>query len=244
MSDSLSILIHADSKAGKSTLGSTCPQPVLLLDAEGSTKFLPVLKTSWDPLQGPPPAYDGTWTHCVVVIRDFNTILMAYQWLVSYPHHFRSIVLDSISELQRQLKTALVGTEAMQMQAWGELLTKMDNLIRGYRDLTLHPTNPLAVVMFIAETRESKAGKWIPYMQGQISISLPYWMDIVGHLRVATVMAADGQTTTQQRQLLIGPDPLYETGERVQGRLPHLIAEPNIWTMYLTVFPHLNTNPS
>lgn len=236
MLETLSILVHADSKVGKSTLGATCPAPVLILDAEGSTKFLPIAKVEWDPKQYAPPIYDGTWTHCIVVVRDFDTLLMAFQWLIHGQHSFRSIVLDSISEMQRKLKTALVGTEAMQMQAWGELLTKMDSLIRGYRDLTLHPTNPVQVAMFIAETRETN-GKWKPYMQGQIAVALPYWMDIVGFLFVADVLSADQQTTVKQRQLLIGPHPQYESGERVQGRLPDVIAEPNISTILQAVYP-------
>lgn len=240
----LSLLIHADSKVGKSTLGATCPPPVLILDAEGSTKFLPVSKITWDPIQGPPPTPDGTWTHCIVVVRDFEALRMAFQWLVHGQHGFRSIVIDSISEVQRKLKNNLVGTEAMKMQDWGELLTKMDGLIRGYRDLTLHPTNPVQVAMFIAETRET-GGKWRPYMQGQISVALPYWMDLVGFLYVEEVPSADGTTSVKQRQLLISPHPQYEAGERVQGRLPDVIAEPNVTAMLHAVYPELNQpNPS
>jgi hypothetical protein len=235
MLETLSILVHADSKVGKSTLGATCPAPVLILDAEGSTKFLPVAKIEWDPTQYAPPVYDGTWTHCIVVVRDFETLRVTFQWLIHGQHQFRSIVMDSISEMQRKLKTAIVGTEQMKMQEWGELLTKMDGLIRGYRDLTLHPTNPIQVAMFIAETRETN-GKWRPYMQGQISVALPYWMDLVGYLFVADVPQPD-QSVVRQRQLLIAPHPQYEAGERVQGRLPDVIAEPNIAAILQAVYP-------
>lgn len=239
MLETLSLLVHADSKVGKSTLGATCPPPVLILDAEGSTKFLPIAKITWDPMQGPPPVYDGTWTHCIVIVRDFETMRMAFQWLIHGQHQFRSVVMDSISEIQRKLKSALVGTEAMKMQDWGELLTKMDALIREYRDLTLHPTNPIQVAMFIAETRETN-GKWRPYMQGQIGVALPYWMDVVGYLYVADVLSADQTTTVKQRQLLISPHPQYEAGERVQGRLPDVIAEPHVTSMLLAIYPHLS----
>lgn len=240
MFETLSILVHSDAKTGKSTLGGTCPPPMLIIDAEGSTKFLPLRMVEWTPEQGPPPVYDDTWDACIVVVRNFDTLRVAFQWLVSGQHQFRSIVLDSISEIQRKLKKQIAGTEAMVMQSWGELLTKMDDLIRGFRDLNLHPTNPVQVVMFIAETRETN-GKWRPYLQGQIAIALPYLVDIVGHLRVEHVLAADQVTLVDQRQLLISPHPQYEAGERVQGRLPGLIAEPNITSMLLTVFPNLNT---
>lgn len=244
MLETLSILVHADSKIGKTTFGATAPAPVLILDAEGSTKFLPVTKIEWDPTQYGPPVYDGTWTHCIVVVRDFETLRMAFQWLVHGQHQFRSVVLDSISEMQRKLKTTIVGTEQMQIAQWGELLTKMDGLIRGYRDLTLHPTNPIQVAVFIAETREVN-GKWRPYLQGQISVALPYWVDLVTYLFIAEVPTADGQSTVRQRQLLTVPHPQYEAGERVQGRLPDVIAEPNIEAILSAIFPTpvLNTAP-
>lgn len=243
MLDTLSLLVHADAKVGKSTLGATCPPPILILDAEGSTKFLPMRKIEWDPTLGAPPIYDGTWDACIVVVRNFNTMGLAFQWLVSGQHHFKSIVLDSISEIQRKLKKQITGTEQMQMQGWGELLMRMDDLIRGFRDLTLHPTNPVQVAMFIAETRES-AGKYRPYLQGQMSISLPYLVDLVGALVVVDVPTLDGLGAAPQRQLIITPNAKYEAGERVQGRLPPVIAEPNITAMFYAVFPHLYPQPT
>jgi hypothetical protein len=245
MLETLSILVHAGSKVGKSTLGATCPWPVLILDAEGSTKFLNVRKCIWDPQQGPPPMYDGTWDACIVVVRDFETMRMVYQWLMYGQHNFRSLVLDSISEVQRKLKQSLVGTEAMKMQDWGRLLDNMDYVIRGYRDLTQHPTNPVQVAMFIAESREVN-GKWGPYLQGQITVGLPYWVDIVGYLYAEAWFTPDGQPVLDElgqqrllRKMLTVPHPQYEAGERVQGRLPHVVINPNISQILLQVYPHL-----
>jgi hypothetical protein len=88
MLETLSILIHADSKVGKTTLAATAPPPLLILDAEGGSKFLPIRKHVWDPKAGGPPAHDGTWDACVVIVRDFETIRMVYQWLQSGQHQF------------------------------------------------------------------------------------------------------------------------------------------------------------
>lgn len=239
MLETLSILVHADSKVGKTTMASTSPAPMLILDAEGGSKFLPIRKVTWDPIQGPPPAADGTWDACVVIVRDFDAMRVTYQWLQSGQHQFRSIVVDSITEVQRRCKQNLAGTDAMNQQSWGQLLTLMDALIRGYRDLTLHPTNPVQVVVFIAETRQSSSGKWRPYMQGQIDIALPYWMDVVGYLYVDHSLDANGQPTVPVRKLLIAPNDQFEAGERVQGRLPQVIESPNVTSMLLQVYPHL-----
>lgn len=245
MLETLSLLVHADAKVGKSTLGATAPVPMLILDAEGSTKFLPIRKVEWSPQQGPPPTWDGTWDACIVIVREYETMQLAYQWLVYGQHNFRSVVLDSISEVQRRLKNALVGTAAMQMQNWGDLLVKMDALIRGFRDLTQHPTNPIQVAVFIAETRET-LGKWKPYLQGQIAVMLPYWVDVVGYLYAQPWFDGTGQPLLDEfgqqrlrRHLLVAPHPQFEAGERVQGRLRHVVDDPNITNILLQVYPNL-----
>jgi hypothetical protein len=246
------MLIHAASKAGKSTLTSSAPTPILVLDAEGSWKFIgrvnfngaPLRKRKWNPVSGPPPQYDGTWDVCHVVVNDWATLQQAYAWLTQAPHQFQSIVIDSVTEVQRRCKKNLVGTEAMKIQDWGTLLTKMDDLIRGYRDLTLIAGLPVRCVVIIAETTQGEGGRWKPYMQGQIKSSLPYWVDICGYLYVDQESDEQGQPTRKVRRLLIGPHPQYETGERVQGTLPDVITEPNITHMMQTVYDNAGVRTS
>jgi hypothetical protein len=246
-----SLLVHGDSKVGKTTLAGTCPPPVLILDAEGRSRFLPysqfltgmygrpVQLTYWIP-NVPPPVYDGTWDICVVRVNDWATIENTFSWLIQSPHNFNSIAVDSITEIQRRCKESLKGSEAMRIQDWGTLLNKMDHIIRGFRDLTLHPTNPIAVCMFIAETRfNESAGKWKPFMQGQIEVALPYWMDVIGYLYKEQTMDLNGQCTGPEvRRLRIGQHPQFEAGEAVQGRLGTIIENPNVYQMYMT----LNSN--
>lgn len=216
----LSILIHAASKLGKSTLSGTAPKPILVLDAEGSWRFIAVRKIYWDPQVGPPPEYDGTWDACIVTVSRWETVEQVYMWITQYQTPFVSVVIDSITELQRRLKQNLVGTEAMKISDWGVLLAKMDDKIRGFRDLTLIPQLTTRCVVFVAETRQRHSDdKWIPYLQGQITISLPYLVDICGYLYPDYEHDANGQPTQEIRKLWISPHPQYEAGERVQGRL-------------------------
>lgn len=244
----LSLLIHAASKVGKTTLGFTSPLPILDMDAEGGSKFMegseflsrvlgrPIRVIYWDP-RNAPPTYDGTWDVCVVRVHHWSVVQQVYQWLATGRHSFRSLMVDSISEIQRRAKNELIGTDAMKIQHWGQLLTVMDNCIRGFRDLTIDPHNPIQVAVFISETRENQKGKWVPYMQGQIGIALPYWMDIVGYLYVDQVLAPDGQTQMPQRKLLVAPHPLFEAGERVQGLVGPVIDDPNISMILERVYP-------
>lgn len=217
----LSLLIHGSSKVGKSTLSATAPKPILVLDAEGSWRFIPLRQVTWDPTTGHgPPTYDGLWDACVVNVRNWESIERTFDWLRRWQTPFVSIVVDSITEIQRRLREKLVGTDAMKISDWGVLLARMDAVIRGFRDLALEPNVDVRCVVFVAETRQRQSdGKWIPYMQGQISVALPYWVDVCGALLPTTVPDQNGQPTREARVLWIGNNATYEAGERVQGRL-------------------------
>lgn len=242
--DVLSLLIHSASKQGKTTLASTAPLPILALDAEGGWKFIreagfksgvKLRRRKWNPATEPIPQHDGTWDVCIVNVRDWSTMTLVYQYLTQRDHQFQTIVWDSVTEVQRKCKAALKGTEAMQIQDWGVLLTQMDDLIRKYRDLTLEQ-NTIRCVVFIAETK-MKDGKWRPQMQGQIGDSLPYWVDVCAWLSTQYTNDGDGQPTIRHPVLNIAPSDYWESGERVQGALPGSILDPNITQIINAVYP-------
>lgn len=244
----LSILVHGDSKVGKSTFTSTAPPPILVLDAEGSWKFIRSVgfnsgqmlrKRTWDPMEAP-PVHDGTWDVCTVSVTNWDTVERVWSWLTQAAHPFKSIVVDSITELQRRLKLNISSDGVIKgFDGWGQLLARMDQKIRGFRDLTLAP-GPVQCVVFIAETRE-KGGRYIPSMQGQIADMLPYWVDICGYMYQSTGLAADGATPEKIVNLWIAPHPQFMAGERVAGLLPDLNLNPNLTTMLHTLYPTQNT---
>lgn len=254
MSDyrTLSMLVHAHSKTGKTTLSATAPKPIAYADAEGGSKFLPgsealarklgrpLVMIEWDVMQ-PPPVWDGTWDIAVVRVSDWGTVQRMYQWLQTGQHTFQTVVIDSISEIQRRAKSQLVGTEQMKIQDWGQLLTIMDSVIRGFRDFTNDPRNPIRCSVFIAESRQDQKGKTVPYMQGQIAVSLPYWMDVVGYLYVDQAQGTDPSTgqpvAVPVRRLLVAQHPQYEAGERVQGLVGPVIDDPDISVILDKVYP-------
>lgn len=225
----MSILIFGASKVGKSTLAATAPPPILVLDAEGSWRFIgdPQRVVTWNIVSEAMPTYDGSWDICVVHVRDWQTMERAYSYLRQYSTPFVTVVLDSITEIQRRLKANIRGAESMKMQYWGDLLDKMDDLIRGIRDLTLIPSIPLRCVVFTAESIVGKDNKLGPSMQGQISGALPYWVDLSGYFFSGFDVDANGIPTQEVRKLWIGPHAGYHTGSRVQLRLGYeLIARP------------------
>ena len=239
----LSIIIHGPSKAGKSTLAATAPGPRVLLDAEHGHKFLPLNITYWDPAISAPPEVDGTWNTAVVVVRDYETVLQVYRYLQSGDHPFKSLIMDSISEIQVKCLEKLAGRDQVKMQQWGELLRHMTGLMRDIRDLTMHPTNPLSAVVITAMTTH-KDGMWRPYLQGQSATSAPYYFDICGYITTEEYPHPDptqGKYTV--RRLYIGPNKEFVSGERVGGRLGMIVEqdELNIKTMIDRIY---SANPN
>lgn len=230
---SLTVLVHGPSKSGKSTLAATAPYPRLMFDVEHGHKFLPLNVKYWDPKTEEPPVADGTWDTCVVPVLTYADLENAYQYLKLGRHQFKSVIVDSISELQVKLIDQLTGTEQMKMQTWGQLLRSMGDLLRGMRDLTMHPTNPLESVVLVAMSKDVD-GKYKPYLQGQLATQLPYFWDVVGFLRVEEWPNPDPtQPPYKLRRLYVEATDFAEAGERVQGRLGSIVEQGdlNIVTM-------------
>ncbi|QBZ72766.1 RecA-like DNA recombinase [Gordonia phage GodonK] len=224
MDRSISILLHGGAKAGKSTFAATSPKPLLYLDIEGGTKFLDIKKKIWNPSEAP-PADDGTWDTAVVPIRTYEDVKKAYAWLQAGSHPFVSVVIDSISELQQRLVDHISNREQMRTQDWGDVLRQFMGLMRDFRDLTMHPTRPLESVILVAMSKDVN-GVLKPFAQGQSATMLPYLFDIMGAMHVDSW--TDDSGVHEVHRMLIGKNSIYETGERVGGRLPGYIDNPTV----------------
>lgn len=204
----LTALVHGESGHGKSWLTCTTPGPRLYIDVEGRADHLPTrpYHLAWDPRSGPPPVTypDGspihTETTVVVNVRDYPLFAQVFSHLAAGNHYFRSVNIDSISELQERCKRLIVGSAAAQLQDWGELLTKMEQLVLDYKDLRTHPTRPIDVLLIVSGTH-MKDGLFRPMLQGAISGKLAYKFDLVGFLQ----FQFDPQTNTASRSMAIQP---------------------------------------
>lgn len=178
----LTAIVHGESGVGKTPSSLTVPAPALVLDVEGRTKFVQRPKVFWNPNLEEPPEPDGTWEICVVLARDWGTAKAALEWVVTGEHKFRSVVVDSVTELQKRSKDKLAGSDAvLSERLWGQLLTEMETYLRALRDATTHPTAPVQCVIFTAITDE-RSGKWSPHVQGALAKTLPSLVDVMGYL--------------------------------------------------------------
>jgi hypothetical protein len=222
-------MVYGESKVGKSTFAVTAPYPRLMLDVEGGHRFLPINVKYWDPIREEPPVADGTWDTVVVQVRDYDIVMKTFAWLQSGKHQFKSLIIDSISELQVKCMDNIAGSEQMKMQQWGELLRHMGALLRDLRDLTMHPTQPLEAVVLTAMARKGQDGVYRPYLQGQLAIQAPYFYDILGAITVEQVPNPDPlQPPYKVRRMYVERTPEYEAGERVQGRLGKIVEQQDL----------------
>lgn len=208
--------IHAETGVGKSMIADTIPGPRLVLDAEGGSEFTPSWpKQIWNPHAYAPPGFQG----CApgqeqvadtvrVIVRDWQTLARVFQWLDSGHHPFRSVILDSLTEIQKRCRDEIRGTDQMQTQHWGELLIQMESMVRRLRDVTMDPANPLMNVVVLALIDE-KAGKYRPLIQGSLQKSLPGFFHLVGYMY--TDMNPQGGI---DRKLLIQPYGMYVAKDR------------------------------
>lgn len=236
----ISILVHGPSKSGKSTVAATAPAPRLYCDIEGGTRFLNIKPVVWDPQKYAPPVADGSWDTAVVTIRTWDDMLKTMQWLQRGEHPFKSLIIDSISELQQKLIDKVTKREATKQQDWGEILRLFMGAMRDCRDLCEHPTAPLNAVALIAMTKAGQDGLYHPHLQGQAATTVPYLVDITAATHVQTWIDDSG-TTQRVHRLLIGSNGIYETGERVGGRLDAYMDNPTIPAILDAVFGPVDT---
>lgn len=238
---SLSILVHGASKAGKTTLAVTAPAPRLLCDVEAASRFLDIERVYWDP-KDPPPIYDGTWDTCIVRTRDWSTVDRVYEWLEAGKHPFKSLIIDSISELQNRYIESVAGRKQLTRQQWGDAFREVGGLVRDIRDLTMHPTHPMECVVMTAMTKQID-GKYSPWCQGQLQAVLPYLMDAVGYLYRDTDENSLNGEVTEVRRLLTRGTEQFEAGERVGGAWPQVLTNPNISDMIDMIFGPADPGP-
>ncbi len=195
----ISVAIHGPWGAGKSWFADTAPGPRLVLDAEGGTQDTPSDKVPWDP-KDPPPKLKRNET-AVVLVRDWATIDNVRQWLIRGKHPFNSVVIDSLTEIQKRLKDRLSsGPEAVfDQQAWGKLLNHMEGFVRELRDHTwADAVKPINVVIVTGTDDELVPHK--PMFQGGLRKSYAGFFDVVGYLQPER--DADGK---KEWRLLIEP---------------------------------------
>lgn len=234
----LSALIIGPSGHGKSWLGSTTPPPRLILDLEGRAHWTPNGKgaTFWDGISDPMKLPRSSTRTYIVRVMELSTLARVRQWLRSGAHPFRSVTMDSLMEAQMRAQSSIrPGIQALRELDWGTLLRTMEQEVREVRDLLLIPETRVRVAVFIAGAKKDvDAGFIRPLMQGQITLRVPYWMDLVAYLEK---VSAKGGTEGVTRQLWIEQRPqndleVKDGTDAILQAFGPCIASPDFTAMY------------
>ena len=215
-------LVHGGSGSGKTVLMATMPSP-LLISAESG--LLSLRKANLERLIAAGVFQPGTVDLDVKVIKVSNVddLTQAHAWCKqhAYSSGFRSIGLDSISEIMEQVLSNAKAQVKDPRQAYGELIEKGSMLVRAFRDL---PGLNVCVAAKQEPMKDEMSGvtRYGPSVPGsKLGPSLPYFFDEVFALRIGKQQ--DGK---EFRYLQTQPDLQYEAKDR-SGMLapmeyPHL----------------------
>ncbi len=226
--DALKVLVYSPPGHGKTTLLGTAVgdpriSPMLLLEFEGGTRSIrsKVRKIELADLGKINPSIDVI---DVVQIQQWKDFKIVYEFLDSTPHGYRSLGLDSLSEMNylnmsEALQTALKedkrrDPDIPEQRDYLRSAGQMRRLVRFFRDLPMHVFFTAgASIQQDPRSRESRA--W-PALAGKLAFEVPGLVEIVGYLAVVDL---ESDSSTTARWLFVQPTPKFEAKDRTEGGL-------------------------
>jgi hypothetical protein len=189
------VLVYGQAGAGKTTLAASLPEPIIL-SAEGGLLAL----------SGADLPY--------IEVGSYADLTEAYSWLSTSAEaaQFKSVALDSISEIAEVVLNAEKKGSKDPRQAYGTMQEQMADLVRAFRDL---PGRHVYMSAKLEKTSDEMGRvMYAPSMPGnKFGQQLPYFFDEVLAMRLER--DADGNA---QRALMCHSDGLWQAKDR-SGRL-------------------------
>lgn len=152
-----------------------------------------------------------------------------------------TLVIDSITELQKKLMDSIVEQhpevkrpygDGLTVGDWGYNTERMRRFIRMARDLDM---NVIFTALAMDEKNEmTGAVKTLPKMSSKLSADVCGYVDIVGYLYVDNVTNEDGESVPVRR-MLVQPVGMYYAKDR-SGVLGNVIDNPTFPDVYNAIF--------
>jgi len=193
-SDGVKVLVYGGAGSGKTTLIGTLPEPIII-SAEAGLLSLADLDIPY------------------IEVTDMASLKEAYSFVTSAEAaDFKSVAVDSISEIAEVVLNAEKKATKDPRQAYGALQEQMTDLVRAFRDISGKNVYMSAKM----EKTQDESGRILygPSMPGnKLSQMLPYFFDEVLALRVEK-----DDENKPQRALMCDSDGLWSAKDR-SGKL-------------------------
>lgn len=228
-----SYVFYGRSGTGKTTIAGTFPTPMLFIDVKDQGT------DSISDVEGIDVLECETWD-------DFE---VAYWWLIQNPGKYKTIVIDTVTQLQQVgLEKVLIDNEkdpdkagewgVMTKREWGQVASLMKMWITNLRDLPME-------VVFLAQDRLTETEVDDPEIQLDPEIGPRLSPSIAAHInaevtvvgcafirrkvRIKKVKGKRKEVSRTQYCLRIGPNPVYTTKARKPKaiKLPSELVNPS-----------------
>jgi len=148
-----------------------------------------------------------------VEIKSLQDLKDFYLYLKNQPHNFKTVIIDSITEINDIIKLDIEKKtgKPMSIADWGTLGKEIRNILRSFRDLPMHC---LFIAQEVTDEKDENgtASKIVPSLNGKASTEIAYFMDIVGYIYVAKdgshkiITSSNPRLLTKDRSGKIGND--------------------------------------
>lgn len=176
-------LVYGPAGAGKTVLMATLPNNPVLISAESGA--LSLRRSNLERMFGVGnPAI--TYNMPIIEIRSIQDLQDSWQWASSSAEarYFGSIGIDSLSEIAETVLNNAKRQVKDPRQAYGELIEKMETVVRYYRDI---PGKHVCMAAKMEPMKDEYTGvvRFGPSMPGaKLGPKLPYFFDEVFRLDV------------------------------------------------------------